>query len=53
MIGPTTPSLLKLQWKYMTELEQKRSPRPILKSIGPINFFATPRVGGEGGYQFF
>jgi hypothetical protein len=38
---------------YVLALEEKRSPRPILKLIGPTNFFAERQVGGEGGDQFF
>jgi hypothetical protein len=33
---------------YVLALEEKRSPRPILKWIGPIIFFAEQQVGGGG-----
>jgi len=33
---------------HVETLEKMRSPRPILKLIGPIYFFAERHVGGEG-----
>ena len=36
-----------------TVLEKKKSPRPILRSIGPTNFFAECKVGGRGVTDFF
>jgi hypothetical protein len=35
------------------ELEKKRSPRPILKLIGPTIFSAEWEVGGRGATSFF
>jgi hypothetical protein len=34
-------------------LEKKRSPRPILKMIGPTSFSAEWEVGGRGVTDFF
>jgi hypothetical protein len=38
---------------HFGELEKERSPRPILKLIGPIYFFAVREVGGRGVANFF
>jgi hypothetical protein len=38
---------------HFGELEKERSPRPILKLIGPIYFFAVREVGGRGVTDFF
>jgi hypothetical protein len=34
-------------------LEKKKSPRPILKLIGPTSFSADWEVGGRGATNFF
>ena len=38
---------------HVSVLEQKWPPRPILKMIGPTNFFVACKAGGRGVTDFF
>ena len=53
MIGPTTPSLQKLQWKYIVDTGTKEVAPTGFEIDRSDQFFCSTAGKGDGGYQFF